>query len=113
MTNLYNIDLTKIKGDNIDDFVDDEYYNKSVEAQQLRVDDFVEGAQMLCKRFANEKPKKEHHTPTFQNIQLLNLDQEFKIDLLDKLAGIVVNGTKVKLSIAENTPKQFSVTLGW
>lgn len=113
MENLYSIDLTKIKGDNIDEFVDDEYYNKSLEAQQLRVDDFVEGAQMLCERFANSKPKKEHHTPTFQNIQLLNLDQEFKIDLLDRLASIVVNGKKVNLSIVDNTPKQFSVMLGW
>jgi len=105
------IDINSIDGDTIEDFADDEYYNKSPEAQEIRVQEYVEGVERSIERYGN--PTKSPSGMTFENIQILNLDKEYKIKLLLKLADIKVNGNPVKLSLPTPKSGDFSVSLRW
>lgn len=108
----YSFDASNITGDFLETANDDPYYNKSITAQQTRVDEYIEGSIKLCTKLNNGHYGKVHKSVSFSDIRLLNLDREFKIQLFKRLSETSIDGNLIKVAFP-TTECDYDITLSW
>lgn len=107
------LNIKQFTSDVIPEMEEDNYYCKASQAE--RIADWVKTTLEFCTDIVDKGKVSVSgkHVAIFENLDLLNLDYDYKVKLLSLLEESKVNGKSVSVTADQAAYRAFSVRLSW